>query len=90
MKSSSDSIGKRTRDLPACSAVPQLTATPRTPTTAVLTLILLSSELLPTVGCLSIDVSGQPISRSFIGQLCPRRHLALEDGTDRLSLNVGA
>jgi len=28
-KNSSDSIGNRTRDLPACSAVPQPTAPPR-------------------------------------------------------------
>ena len=31
MKNSSDTIGNRTRDLPACSAVPQPTALPRTP-----------------------------------------------------------
>jgi transglutaminase/protease-like cytokinesis protein 3 len=31
MKNSSDTIGNRTRDLPACSAVPQPTATPRAP-----------------------------------------------------------
>ena len=30
MKNSSDTIGNRTRDLPACSAVPQLDAPPRT------------------------------------------------------------
>jgi hypothetical protein len=29
MKNSSDTIGNRTRDLPACSAVPQATAPPR-------------------------------------------------------------
>ena len=29
MKNSSDTIGHRTRDLPACSAVPQLTVLPR-------------------------------------------------------------
>jgi len=29
MKNSSDTIGNRTRDLPACSAVPQPTASPR-------------------------------------------------------------
>ena len=32
MKNSNDTIGNRTRDLPACSAVPQPTAPPRTPT----------------------------------------------------------
>jgi hypothetical protein len=31
MKNSSDTIGNRTRDLPACSTVPQPTAPPRTP-----------------------------------------------------------
>jgi hypothetical protein len=31
MKNPNDTIGNRTRDLPACSAVPQLTAPPRAP-----------------------------------------------------------
>ena len=31
MKNSNDTIGDRTRDLPACSAVPQPTAPPRAP-----------------------------------------------------------
>jgi hypothetical protein len=31
MKNSNDTIGNRTRDLPACSAVPQSTAPPRAP-----------------------------------------------------------
>jgi hypothetical protein len=31
MKNSNDTIGNRTRDLPACSAVPQQTAPPRAP-----------------------------------------------------------
>ena len=31
MKNSNDIIGNRTRDLPACSAVPQTTAPPRVP-----------------------------------------------------------
>jgi hypothetical protein len=33
MKNCNDTIGNRTRDLPACSAVPQPTAPPRTPFT---------------------------------------------------------
>jgi hypothetical protein len=33
MKNSSGTIGNRTRDLPGCSAVPQPTAPPGTPTT---------------------------------------------------------
>jgi len=32
MKNSNEIIGNRTRDLPACSAVPQPTAPPRAPT----------------------------------------------------------
>jgi len=31
VKNSNDTIGNRTRDLPACSAVPQPTALPRVP-----------------------------------------------------------
>ena len=31
MKNSNDTIGNRTRDLPTCSAVPQPTVPPRTP-----------------------------------------------------------
>jgi hypothetical protein len=31
MKNSNDTIGNRTRELPACSAVPQPTAPPRAP-----------------------------------------------------------
>ena len=31
MKNSNDTIGNRTRDLPACNAMPQPTAPPRTP-----------------------------------------------------------
>jgi hypothetical protein len=31
MKNSGDTIGNRTRDLPACSTVPQPTSPPRTP-----------------------------------------------------------
>ena len=33
MKNSNDNIGNRTRDLPACSAVPQPTTPPRPPDT---------------------------------------------------------
>ena len=36
MKNSNDTIGNRTRDLPACSAVPQLTAPPRAPVLSVI------------------------------------------------------
>ena len=36
MKNSNDTIGNRTRDLPACSAVPQPTASPRAPKISIL------------------------------------------------------
>ena len=36
MKNSNDTIGNRTRDLPACSAVRQLTASPRAPHSTVI------------------------------------------------------
>jgi len=35
MKKSNDTIGNRTRDLPACSVVPQPTALPRAPSTEI-------------------------------------------------------
>jgi len=42
MKNSGNTIGNRTRDLPTCSAVPQPTALPRTPTYWVTLLFFLS------------------------------------------------
>ena len=39
MKKSNDTIGNRTRDLPACSAVPQPTAPPHTPDSILYTTI---------------------------------------------------
>jgi hypothetical protein len=43
MKNSNDTMGNRTRNLPACSAVPQPTATPRTPKKEYVTKILVDS-----------------------------------------------
>jgi hypothetical protein len=43
MKNSSDTIGNRTSDLPACSAVPQPTATTRAPTQS--TYIIINTPL---------------------------------------------
>ena len=40
MKNSSDSIGNRTRDRPACSAVPQPNAPPRTPVVVVVVVVV--------------------------------------------------
>jgi len=44
MKNSNDTIGNRTRDLPACSAVPQPTAPPRAPLAYVLHCIYIASS----------------------------------------------
>ena len=43
MKNSSDTIGNRTRDLPACSAVPQPTVPPRAPLLAICVHLSLSA-----------------------------------------------
>jgi hypothetical protein len=45
MKHSSDTIGNRNRDLPACSTVPQPNAPPRTPNTVITVYIF---HVLPT------------------------------------------
>jgi len=45
MKNSNDTIGNRTRDLPACSAVPQPTAPPRVPDTTLHSLFYLETAL---------------------------------------------
>jgi len=46
MKISSDTIGNRTRDLPAGSAVPQPTAPPRAPIIIIIIIILISRVLI--------------------------------------------
>ena len=58
MKNSSDTIKKRTRDLPACSAVPQPNAPPRATVTAVSDINLrkvpdIFVRFLPNLECLS-------------------------------------
>ena len=47
MKNSNNTIGNRTRDLPACSAVPQPTAPPRVPGVGVVMHII--SEMIPSI-----------------------------------------
>jgi hypothetical protein len=47
MKTSIYIIGNRTRDLPACSAVPQPTAPPRAPILCILRLIISNQAFLP-------------------------------------------
>jgi hypothetical protein len=49
MKKSNDTIGNRTRDLPACNAVPQPTAPPRA-LTAMGNCLLYQSPYLPLNG----------------------------------------
>ena len=52
MKNSNDTIGKRIRDLPVCSAVPQPTAPPRTPKHVAEKQI---NELIVFKCCVSLD-----------------------------------
>ena len=56
MKNSNDTIGNRTCDLPACSAVPQPTATPRTPTKCISYYFLLRTAALRLIvrSCLGV------------------------------------
>ena len=49
MKNSNDNTGNRSRDLPTCSAVPQPTAPPRTPSDN--TVQTLSSYVTVTTAC---------------------------------------
>jgi len=51
MKSSNNTIGNRTRDLPACSAVPQPTAPPRPPPPIPLSLAKVHETLASLGGC---------------------------------------
>jgi hypothetical protein len=46
MKNSNDNIGNRTRDLPACSAVPQSTAPPRAPNSIIVNSIIVKIVLI--------------------------------------------
>ena len=65
MKNSSDTIGNRTRDLPACSAVPQPTAPPRAPVVAYRNIILSDNcRLALPVGCLDLV---NPGVKQFVG-----------------------
>jgi hypothetical protein len=52
MKNSNDTIGNRTHDLPACSAVLQLTAPPRAPMTIIrfIDMFLILIYLLTAIG----------------------------------------
>jgi hypothetical protein len=62
LKNYSDSFGNRTRDLPACSAVPQPTAPPRTPNFMVLTLRCFSR----TVGIAQNTLKSETITAVFL------------------------
>jgi len=55
MKNSSDTIGNRTRDLPACSAVPQPTAPPRAPRSHVHTFKAETSNRADTVTVIAVQ-----------------------------------
>ena len=49
MKNSSDTIGNRTRDPPACSTVPQPTAPPHTPIIIIIIIIIINRTSIYTV-----------------------------------------
>jgi len=71
MKNSSDTIGNRTRDLPACSAVPQPTAPPRAPPPLPQTVIFNKLEFKMSEGqkfplCLIICIRSHLSTRSCI------------------------
>ena len=61
MKNSSDTVGNRTRDLPACSAVPQLTMPPHAHTSTAVSrsfMIFASCRILLELLNLKCDVGG--------------------------------
>jgi hypothetical protein len=58
MKNSNDTIGRRTRDLPACSAVPQPTASPRAHNTIFIIIIITNTTTVGKVNMeLQLDVT---------------------------------
>jgi hypothetical protein len=67
MKTSNDTIGNRTRDLPACSAVPRPTAPSRAPynTSAHLKLVFTEKKSGPDA-----VLSGTDVYESFEGICC--------------------
>ena len=80
MKNSSDTVENRTRDLPACSAVPQPTAPPRTALVKVVTLNgqAQSSKFSPETVTFMImfvfikilkDSKQNTITHMFVGQI---------------------
>jgi hypothetical protein len=66
-KNSNDPIGSRTRDLPACSAVPQPTAPPRAPTLPYNEIQSITTFFPPSVG----DVPSVYWQRIYIRSLYP-------------------
>ena len=78
MKNSNDTIGNRTRDLPACSAVPQPTAPPRAP--KIYTVI--SKYLRPSMefaSCRSSEATNFRVAPRFLENLYTRAAVEQED-----------
>jgi hypothetical protein len=80
MKNSNDSIWNRTRDLPACSAVPQPTTPPCTP---------LSGMKRPVMGHIDIAVSETPTFPIFaaeevVWRLCPSHSRPASGGREEM------
>jgi hypothetical protein len=80
MKNSSDTIGNRTRDLPACSEVPQPNAPPSTLTLCTTTLNIEMFCVLPTMHlCVLLEL--QKKQHKLIG-FYNRDEKCLQRGTD--------
>jgi hypothetical protein len=65
MKNANDTIGNRTRDLPACSAVPQTTTTPRAPFLVNMNINLLHEGHASLTSCQSFSWPRHHIVRSY-------------------------
>ena len=78
MKNSNYTIGNRTRDLPACSAVPQPTALPRTPSQNSVSLISTHWKIILSSTAL-VNYRINSSSASFRnGRVSPRQKIAVE------------
>jgi hypothetical protein len=73
MKNSSDTIGNPTRNLPACRAVPQPTATPRAPTLkskgAAIFIVVLQPDFDLKLFLLSPQLLEERLSYRFLARL---------------------
>ena len=91
MKNSNDTIGNRTRDLPACRAVPQPTAPPRAPRNSYTQVLMSGRSQWPrglrrgptATRLLVLRVRIPPGVRPFVACECCQRSLRLADHSSR-------